>query len=92
MVTATDDSNIHGCVDWASLVAQMIKNPPAMQKTWFQSLCREDCSLEKGMATHSNHSIILAWRTPCTEEPGGLQSMGSQPVRHNGEIKTFTFV
>ena len=58
----------------ASLVAQMIKNPPAMQETWVQSLVWED-PLEKGMATHSS---ILAWRIPWTEEPGGLQSLGSQ--------------
>ena len=57
----------------------MIKNPPAMQETWVQSLDWEDL-LEKGMATHSD---ILAWRTPWTEEPGGLQSMGLQRVRHD---------
>ena len=55
-----------------SLVAQMVKNLPVMQGTWVGSLGREE-SLEKGMATHSS---ILAWRIPCTEEPGGLQSMG----------------
>ena len=70
---------------WASLVAQMVKNPPAMQKTWFRSLCWEDL-LEKGMATHSS---ISAWRIPWTEEPGGLQSMGSQRVRHNWTANTF---
>ena len=52
----------------------MVKNLPAMQETWVQSLGCED-PLEKGMATHSS---ILAWRIPWTEEPGGLQSMGSQ--------------
>ena len=52
-------------------VAQMVKNLPAMQKTWIQSLGQED-PLEKGMATHSN---ILAWRIPGTEEPGGLPSI-----------------
>ena len=57
-----------------SLVAQTIKNLPTMWKTSVQSLGQED-PLEKGMATHSS---ILAWRTPWTEEPGGLQSMGSQ--------------
>ena len=51
----------------------MVKNPPAMQETWLQSLGQED-PLEKGMVTHSS---ILAWRTPRTEEPGGLQSMRS---------------
>ena len=63
----------------APLVAQMMKNPPAMQETQVQSLGQED-SLEKGMATHSS---ILAWRIPWTEEPGGLQSMGSQRVGHD---------
>ena len=51
-----------------SLVDQMVKNLPAMQETWVQSLGRED-PLEKGMATHSS---IHAWRIPRTEEPGGL--------------------
>ena len=50
----------------ASLVAQMVKNPPAMQETWVGSLGWGD-PLEKGMATHSS---ILAWRIPWTEEPG----------------------
>ena len=58
----------------ASLVAQLVKNVPAMQETWVQSLGRED-PLEKEMATHSS---ILAWRIPWTEEPGGLQSVGFQ--------------
>ena len=62
-----------------SLVAQMVKNPPAMQKAWVQTLDQED-TLEKGMATHSS---TLAWRSPQTEEPGRLQSMGSQRVRCN---------
>ena len=53
---------------WASLVAQMVKNLPAMQETWVGSLGQED-PLEKGLATHSS---ILAWRIPWTEEPGGL--------------------
>ena len=55
------------------------KNPPAVQETWVWSLGRED-PLEQGMATHSS---ILAWTVPWTEEPGGLQSMGSQRVRYN---------
>ena len=63
----------------SSLVAQTVKNLPAMQETWVQSPGQED-PLEKGMVTHSS---ILAWRAPWTEEPGGLQSMGSQRVRHN---------
>ena len=53
---------------WASLVAQMVKNLPAMQETHIESLGRKD-PLEKGMATHSS---ILAWRVLWTEEPGGL--------------------
>ena len=57
-----------------SLVARMVKNLPAMQETWVTSLGQED-SLEEGMATHSS---ILAWRIPWTEEPGRLQSTGSQ--------------
>ena len=57
----------------------MVKNPPAMRETRVQSLGRED-PLEEGMATHSS---ILARRIPWTEEPGGLQSVGSQRVRHN---------
>ena len=64
---------------WATLVAQMVKNLPAMQETWVRSLGREN-PLEKGMAIHSG---ILAREIPWTEEPDGLQSMGSQGVRHN---------
>ena len=56
----------------ASLVAQTVKNLPAVQETWVWSLGQED-PMEEGMATHSS---ILAWRIPWTEEPGGLQSMG----------------
>ena len=62
-----------------SLVAQTVKNLPAVQETRVQSLVRED-PLEKGMATHSS---VLAWRTPWTEEPGGLQSMRLQRVGHD---------
>ena len=57
----------------------MVKNLPAMQEKWVQSLSQED-PLEKGMATHSS---ILTWRIPWTEEPGGPQSLESQRVRHN---------
>ena len=63
-------------------MAQWGKNLPAMQKTQetgVQSLCWQD-PLEEGMATHSR---ILAWRIPGTEEPGGLQSVGSQRVSHD---------
>ena len=63
----------------ASLVAQMVKNLPAMKETGVPSLGRED-PLEKGTATHCS---ILAWRIPWTEEPGGLQSVGSQRVGHD---------
>ena len=62
---------------WASLVAQLVKNRPAMQQTWVLSLCQED-PLEKGMAPHSS---ILARRTPQTEEPDRLQSMGILQAR-----------
>ena len=64
---------------WASLVAQLVKNLPAMRETRFQSLDWEN-PLEKGMASHSR---ILAWRIPWMEEPGRLQSMVSQRVRHD---------
>ena len=60
-------------------MAQTVKNLPAMQKTRDRSLGWED-PLEQGMATHSS---VLAWRIPWSEEPGGLQSMGSQRVRHD---------
>ena len=63
----------------ASLVAQMVKLLPAMQETQIQSLGQE-APQEKGMATHPS---ILAWRIPWTEEPGGLQSMGSKKFGHN---------
>ena len=57
----------------------MVKDPPAMWETWVRSLGWEG-PLEKGMATHSS---ILAWKIPWTEEPGGLQSMGSQSAGHD---------
>ena len=63
----------------AFLVVQMAKNLSAIRETWVQSLGWKD-PLEKGMATHSS---ILAWRIPWTEDPGGLQSMGLQKVRHD---------
>ena len=59
---------------WASLVAQLVKNPPAMRETWVQSLGWED-PLEKGKAAHSS---TLAWRIP-----GTIQSMESQRIGHN---------
>ena len=57
----------------------MVKNLPAMSDIWVPSLGQED-PLEKGMVTHSS---ILAWKTPWTEEPGGLQSMGLQRVKQD---------
>ena len=63
----------------ASLVAQSVKNLPAIQETQVYSLGQVD-PLEEGMATQSS---ILAWRIPWTEEPGRLQSMGSQRVGHD---------
>ena len=64
---------------WAFLVAQRVERLPAMRETQVRSLGRED-PLEKEMATHSS---ILFWRIPWTEEPGRLQSTGSQRVRHD---------
>ena len=72
-------SDLHGFINWDSLVAQSVNNLPAVQETRVQSLGWED-PLEKEMATHSS---ILAWKISWTEEPGGLQSMGSQRVGHN---------
>ena len=66
---------------WVSLLAQMVNTLPAMQETWVQSLGWED-PLEKEMATRSS---ILAWRIPWTEEPGGLQSMELQRIRHDSD-------
>ena len=63
----------------ASLVVQLVKNPRAVQKTWVQFLGQED-PLEKEMAICSS---ILAWKVSWTQESGGLQSMGSQRVRHD---------
>ena len=62
-----------------TLMAQIVKNPPAMQEIWVRSLGWEEL-LEEGMATHSS---ILAWRIPWTEEPGRLQSIESHRVGHN---------
>ena len=63
----------------ASLVTQMIKSLPAVQETWVPSLSWED-PLQKGIAMHSS---VLAWKIPWTEEPGELQSTGSQRVGHD---------
>ena len=72
---------------WASLVAQMVKNPPAIWDTWVRSLSWEDL-LEKGMPTHSS---IPAWRIPWTEEPGVLQPTGLQRIRHDWTTNTTVF-
>ena len=72
---------------WASLVAQMVKNLPAMQKTWVRSLDQEDL-LEKEIATRSS---TLPWRIPWTEEPGSLQSKGLQRAEHNWTTNIFIF-
>ena len=68
---------------WLSVVAQMVRNLPAMQETWVWFLGWKN-HLEKRTATHSS---ILAWRMPWKEEPGGLQFMVSQRVRHNWMTK-----
>ena len=69
-------------------VAQLLKNLPSMKETWVRSLGWED-PLEKEMATHSS---ILAWRIPWMEEPGGLQSTGSQRVGHDWATSLSDFV
>ena len=66
-------------------MAQQVKNPPAIQEMQDQSLIQQD-PLERGMATHSS---ILAWKIPWTAQPGRLQSMGSQRVRHNWAHSTY---
>ena len=93
---------------WASLVAQLIKNPPTMRETWVWSLGWED-PLEKGKATHSSilawripwtekamepHSSTLAWKIPWMEEPGRLQSLELRRVRHDWvtSLSLFTFM
>ena len=71
-----DEMRGNSPVSGASMVAQTVRNLPAMQETQVRSLGQEG-ALEKEMATHSR---ILAWRIPWTEEPCGLQSMGSQRI------------
>ena len=71
--------------EWASFVDQSVKNLPAVQETWVLSLGLED-PLEKKMAAHSS---ILVWKISWTEEPGGLQSMGSQRIRHDWATNTY---
>ena len=98
--SALDDSGVVQTWSWYSslfilvraflglLVAQLGKNLPAVWETWVRSLGWED-ALEESMATHSS---ILAWRMPWLEEPGGLQSVGSQRVRHGWATSTFTLL
>ena len=81
-----EDNLASYCLHQASLVAQTVKNPPAVWETWVRSLGWKD-PLEEGMATHSS---ILAWRILWTEGPGGLPSMGSQRVRHDWATKHST--
>ena len=69
----------HQTQSWAALMAQTVKDLPVMQETRVQNLGQED-PREKGMATHSS---VLARGIPWTEEPGGLQSLGSQRARHD---------
>ena len=69
-------------INGASLLAQTVKNLPAMQETWVQSLGLED-PLEKVEKAMAPHSSTLAWKIPWAEEPGRLQSVGSLRVRHN---------
>ena len=78
---AVGASAIAHCVigAWASLVAQLAKNLPAIQETWVQSPSREE-SLKEEMATHSS---ILAWDIPWTEDPSGLQSRGHKSIEQN---------
>ena len=71
--------NVLGLAFRDSLVAQMVKSLPEIQEMWYVSVGQED-PLEKETTTHSS---ILAWKIPWTEEPGGLQSMGSLRVGHN---------
>ena len=84
VIDSTDWKNKNVSPSLTSL-AQTVKSPSAMQETWVRFLGQEN-SLGKEMATHSS---ILAWEIPWTEEPGGLQSMGSQRVRHNWTPNTF---
>ena len=84
---AVGDLYLYKVQEYGKTVVQVVKNLPAMPETWVQSLGRED-SLEKGMATHSS---ILAWRIPWTEEPGRLQSMESQRIRHDWATNTRTY-
>ena len=83
---AVGDLYLYEVQECGKTVVQVVKTLPAMPETWVQSLGQED-PLEKGMATHSS---ILSWRIPWTEEPGKLQSMGSQRVGHDWATNTHT--
>ena len=78
--------SVRCCDVWRVILAQTVKNLPAVQETWVWSLGQED-PLEKGMAIHSS---ILAWRIPWAEESGSLWSRGSQRVRHDWVTNTLT--
>ena len=80
-LTGNGNWNINICHSYfrGNLMAQTVKHLPTVWETWVQFLGQEDL-LEKEMATQSS---ILAWKIPCTEEPGRLQSMGSQRVRYD---------
>ena len=80
--SCTESDTTEATEQQQQLVAQTVKNLPAMQETWVQSLDWED-PLEKGIASHSS---VLAWRIPWTEEPGGLQSTGSKREVHDCAI------
>ena len=86
ILVCSDSHFLEPSVLWAALVVQMIKNLPAVQETWIQSLDWED-PLKKGMATHSS---ILVRIIPWTGEPGRLQSMGPRRVVHNCVSNTFS--
>ena len=71
-------TSVHLLYIWTSLVAQVVKNLPVMQETLGMNI-----GLGRSPGEGATHSSILACRIPCTEKPGGLQSMGSQRVRYN---------
>ena len=86
MKPATKGHILYDFTTWnAQIITQVVKNMPAMQKTWVRSLAQND-PLEKGMATYFS---ILIWRIPWIVEPGELQSMGSQRLRYDWVTKTF---
>ena len=80
-------SKSHQAQFWASLMAQMVKSPPAMQETWVQSLSQED-PLEKGITTHSS---IVTWQIPWTEESVGYSPWGCKELNTTKQLTLFTF-